>query len=75
MACFDLPRPLRVDQRGRPPRFCQQDAAFLKRLADRRDPETEPLAVEPLAAGIEFRLARDVVIAGIDAAAGKHQRA
>ena len=75
MARFDLARPLGVDQRVRPARFCQQDAAFLKRLADRRDPETERLGIEPLAAGVEFGLAGDVLIAGIDAAAGKHQRA
>ena len=74
MQCFDLACPPRVDQRRRAPRFSQQAAALLERLADRRDPKSEILGIEAVAAGVEIRIACDLMIAGIDAAAGKHQR-
>src|SRR5216683_847163 len=64
-----------IDQRFRFPWTRQQDAAFLKGFADRRDPKTQARRVEPLAAGIKLRARDDVLIALVDTAAGKHQRA
>ncbi len=75
MARLDLGRSLAVDQRFRFPRPRHQDAALLERLADRGDAEAERRLVEPLAAGIEFRPRNDLLVTGINAAAGEHQRA
>ena len=75
MRGFDLAGPLGIDQRLRAPRPRQQDAAFLKGLADRGDPETQGGGIEPLAAGIKLGPGDDLLIALVDAAAGKHQRA
>ena len=58
MRGLDLAGPLRVDQRLRALRPRQQDAAFLKGLADRGDPETQGGGIEPLAAGIKLGSAR-----------------
>ena len=58
MAGFDLGGALGIDQRCRSLRPRQQDAAFLKGLADRGDPETQIGGIEPLAAGIKLRPAR-----------------
>src|SRR5450755_4335073 len=64
-----------IDQRVRAAWTRQQDATFLKGFADRRDPETQGSRVEPLAAGIKLRARDDVLIALVDAAAGKYQGA
>ena len=71
----DLESPFGIDQIFRTARACQQDAAFLERLADRRDPEAQRIRIAPLAACVKFAPRDDVAIGGIDAAAGKHQRA
>src|SRR6185437_9954766 len=75
MPRLDLSRHLRIDQLFRAARPRQQDSALLKRLTDRRDPETQCGVVAALAAGMEFGTADDVAIGGIDAATGKNQRA
>ena len=72
---FDLAGALRIDKRLRSLRPRQQDAALLEGLADRRDPETERVLVEPLAARVKRGLGNDLLVALVDAAAGKHQRA
>ena len=53
----------------------QQDTALLKRLADRSDAKGQRLGIEMVAAIVQFRPLGDLMIAGIDAAAGKDQRA
>ena len=75
MGGFDLAGPFRIDQRLRSPGARQQDAALLKGLADRRDPEAQGGGIEPLAAGVERGIGDDLLVALVDAAAGKHQRA
>src|SRR5882672_8141268 len=75
MGGLDLAGPLGIDQRLRSLRPCQQNAAFLKGFADRRDPETQSRRVEPLAATVKLGPRDDLLIALVDAAAGKHQRA
>src|ERR1700676_240912 len=72
---FDLAGALRVDQGVRPAPPRQQDAALLKGFADRGDPETYSPGIKPLAAGIKLRSGDDLLVALVDAAAGKHQRA
>ncbi len=75
MRGLDLAGPFGIDQCLRSGRARQQDAAFLKGLADRRDSKTQIGGVEPLAAGIERRIGDDLLVALVDTAAGKHQRA
>ena len=53
----------------------QQNAAFLKGLADRGDAEAQRLGVVRALVGVELRPGNHIAVAGIDAAAGKHQRA
>src|SRR5260370_39736586 len=53
----------------------KQDAALLKRLADGGNPETQIGGIEALAARIKRRIGDDFLIALVDAAAGKYQRA
>ena len=55
---LDLGGPLRVDQGFRSARTREQNAAFLERLADRSDPETQGGRIESLAAGIKLRTAQ-----------------
>ena len=75
MGGFNLASPLCIDQGIRSARPRQQDTALLEGFADRGDPETQGARVEPLATGIKFRSRDDLLIALVDAAAGKHQRA
>ena len=75
MSGFDLARAPGIDQCLRSAGTRQKNSAFLKGFADRRDPETQRGCVEPLAAGIQLRLRDDLLIALVDTAAGKHQRA
>src|ERR1700685_434756 len=75
MRGFDLAGPPGIDQRLRSAGPRQQDPTFLKSFADRSDPETQVSRIEPLSAGIKRRVSDDLLIALVDAAAGKHQRA
>jgi hypothetical protein len=75
MGSFNLTGPPRIDQGIRPVRPRQQDTAFLKCFADRGDPETQGVGIEPLATGIKVAPRDNLLIALVDAAAWKHQRA
>ena len=75
MRGLDLAGAFGIDQRLRSLRPRQQDAAFLEGFADRGDAETQRRLVEPLAAGIQRGVGDDLLVALVDAAAGKHQRA
>src|SRR3954451_16852775 len=75
MGSLELGGTLGIDQRVRSFRPREQNATFLEGLADRSDSKTQGSAVQPLAAGIEPGPGNNLLIALIDAAAGKHQRA
>jgi hypothetical protein len=75
MGGFDLTCALGIDQGCRSAGTRQQDTAFLECFADRGDPKTQGSRIKPLAAGIEFGAGDDVLVALVDTAAGKHQRA
>src|SRR5437660_5979274 len=64
-----------IDQCLRALRPRQKDTAFLEGFADRGDTEAQRGLVEPLAARIQCRGRDDLLVALVDAAAGKHQRA
>src|SRR5689334_8516581 len=66
---------LRVNESARSANTRKQDSAFLERLADRGDPEAQLAFVQSLAARTKLTMRDDLVIARIDAAARKHQRA
>ena len=53
MGRFDLARPLGIDQGFRSAGAREQDPAFLKRFADRGDPETQGRRVEPFASAVK----------------------
>src|SRR5215210_63925 len=72
---LDLAGQLRIYQRLRSLWPRQEDAAFLKGFADRGDPKTQGSGVQPLAARIKLRHGDDFLIALVDAAARKYQRA
>src|SRR6266404_4919866 len=72
---FDLAGALCIDQRLRSAWTRQQDAALLKGFTDRRDPETQGGGIEAFSAGIKLWPRDDLLIALVDAATGKHQRA
>src|SRR5581483_5857100 len=72
---LDLAGPLGIDQDTRALLAGQEDAALLKRLADRGHAEAERAWVAALPAAMELTPRHDLLVALIDAAAGKHQSA
>src|SRR6185503_17683809 len=64
-----------IDQRLRALRPRQKDAAFLKSFADRSDAEAQRGLVQPLAARVKLWRRDNLLVALVDTAAAKHQRA
>src|ERR1700722_9243032 len=74
MRSLDLAGALGIDKAIRSADTREQDAAFLEGFADRGDPKTQSGRVESLAAGIKRGIGDDLLVAVVDAAAGKYQR-
>src|ERR1700745_4344576 len=75
MRRLDLARPPGIDQGTRTLLARQQDAAFLKGLADRGHAEAQRAGVEALPAAMKLVPGYDLLVALIDAPARKNQGA